>query len=132
MGARQKKVRPLPTAWLVTWEWVGDHAQVDEPIVAILNYRYTGRRVRDIVEQLYATSKYSIAERLLVAKNPRNNPYPPQFAVLNGGTYESSLTCGHNPYLHARIVTNLHLAEEDGVQKLRWTNLPRPSIESLA
>jgi hypothetical protein len=55
-------------AWLITWEWAGEHAKVDEPIAAILNPRYSPQRVRDIVELLYVNGMYSLGERASYAK----------------------------------------------------------------
>ena len=37
--------------WLVTWEWCGDHAEVED-IAAILYSRLSGEHVRETVELL--------------------------------------------------------------------------------
>jgi hypothetical protein len=43
--------------WLVTWKWAGNHAKVENPIAAILSFRLSGKRVREIVEQIYVDAK---------------------------------------------------------------------------
>ncbi|HEV7395059.1 MAG TPA: hypothetical protein VGN86_01005 [Pyrinomonadaceae bacterium] len=55
-------------AWLVTWEWEGNHARVKNSIAAILNYRRSSEQVREIVELIYANETYSLSGRLTYAK----------------------------------------------------------------
>ena len=55
-------------AWLITWEWVGDHAKVENKVAAILSYRLSGKIVREIVELLYANNYYTLRERVACAK----------------------------------------------------------------
>ena len=66
----------LKSAWLVTWECSGDHARVDDPVVALFNWRWGGKTDRLIVEQIYATFKYSISEKVAVGRSKKHNPYP--------------------------------------------------------
>ena len=40
-------------AWIIRWFWVGDHAAVDQPIVAVLSVRTSAETVRKYVEFLY-------------------------------------------------------------------------------
>jgi hypothetical protein len=54
-------------AWLVKWEWAGDHAKPEREIAAILNPRWSPERVRKYVELIYVNSCYSIAERIAYA-----------------------------------------------------------------
>ncbi len=56
-------------AWLITWEWRGDHARVENDVATILNYRLRGTTVRSIVELLYSNSQYTLNERLAYAKD---------------------------------------------------------------
>lgn len=104
------------SAWVVTW--VGSNRQ-SEPPVAILNYRLSARSVREIVEVLFASSQYNAEEKLRLAKNPRDNPYPAETSPFQ------RITCGHNPFLFARLVSNLK-ADNDG--NVTWTE-PRPESE---
>ena len=104
---------------------MGDHAKVYDPIVAILNYRLSGKRVREIIELIYVNECSSLGERLAYAKNKKDNPYPAQFE----GNFEGRITCGHNPFLYARLVDDLRVeVDENGEEKLKWkerTRLPR-------
>jgi hypothetical protein len=120
---------PLKTAWLVTWEWSGDHARVEEEkrIVAVLNYRWTGERVRFLVEHLYLSFGQSVWEMVAVARNKRGNTYPAEFDTINGVRWQGSIRCGHNPSLHARLVHNLRVVvHDDGSLKTTWDERPRP------
>ena len=115
-------------AWLVTWEWCGDHAKVEDNIAAILNSRLSGKRVREIVELLYVNSQYSPGERLRYANGKKFNPYPAQFGTLGRVPKEGEIFCGHNPYLHARRVDDCRV-EGDGVEEtLTWKEIPKPSV----
>ena len=111
------------TAWLVTWEWLGDHADPGDRIVAIFNYRYGGRRVRDLVEHLYASYKYDVNDKLGIARKKNTNPYRAQFARFGGIDWMGRVTCGHNPFLYARLVDGLRVDAHDG---LRWKERPVP------
>ncbi len=122
---------PLKTAWLVTWEWSGDHARVDKEkkIVAVLNYRWTGERVRSLVEHLYLSFEQGVWEMIAVARNKRRNPYPAEFETINGIYWRDSIRCGHNPSLYARLVHNLRVVvSDDGKLQTTWDERPRPSL----
>jgi hypothetical protein len=107
-------------AWLVTWEWYGDNAKVEDNIAAILDSRLSGKRVRWIVELLYVNSQYILSERLHYAGR-KFNPYP---ARLEDG----EIFCGHNPYLHARRVDDCHVVGEPGNEKLIWKKIPKSEV----
>jgi hypothetical protein len=101
--------------WLVMWEWVGDHARVDQSIAAILPRRLGRETVQRIVETLYVAREYTPAEMLEAARDRGHNPYR---ALLGSccvirkdgspGTvpWQDEVICGHNPHLvarHARV-----------------------------
>ena len=113
-------------AWLVTWEGTGDHAKVENKIVTVLNYRRSPVNVRMIVEQLYADRVYNLSELLEYAKKKKNCPYPAKFYVMKGGgAWSSRITCGHNPYLYARLVDDLRVTEDEGgKESLSWKERP--------
>lgn len=87
-------------AWLITWDWVGDHAAVEDEIVAILRPKLSERIIGEIVQAFYAVHAYSPREMAAWSRRPRSNPYP---AVWNG----RHCTCGHNPQLSATYVKDL-------------------------
>jgi hypothetical protein len=49
----KRKASRKSRAWLVTWEWAGDHAKRTDKVVAIFGPRLGGERVRELVEFLY-------------------------------------------------------------------------------
>jgi hypothetical protein len=117
-------------AWLVTWEWTGEHAAVTQPVASILDPRTGAGTVRQRVEQLYADSQYSLSERLALVRDRRSNPYPAKFdSVPPGVTYEGRITCGHNPFLYGRLVDDLKVeCDVSGQERLVWKERPVPKI----
>src|SRR5690348_5866376 len=89
------------SAWLVTW--LGTSSFPEEPVAAILNYRMSASRVKEFVELLHASLTYSPREKLIVAKNAKANPYPAEMTLFQ------HIHCGHNPLLHARLVSELKI-----------------------
>ncbi|WP_157431747.1 hypothetical protein [Actinomadura hibisca] len=124
-------------AWLITWEWVGDHAKVpsNEIIAAILKPQTGADAVRRFVEVLYAAREYDPIDML---QSLTHNPYPASFMKIGVEVegvgvrypnYEGEIQCGHNPYLRARLVNNLKLRDEDNPQAgLIWGERPLPKI----
>ena len=102
------------TAWVVTWDWSGDHAKVEDRVVAVLNYRLSSRNVSLFIEQLYCSYEYSHADKLSVAIRRKENPYPAEYAP-------PGITCGHNPWLYARKVSILRIEKDvNGDESLVW------------
>lgn len=112
----------LKQAWLITWDWLGDHAKVDEKVVAILNYRRSGHTIRKVVEQIYMSRQYSLHEQASYAKNKkRSNYYPAQFSIIDGGRFIDQIHCGDNPFLWARRVFDLEAyVDENCDEHLTW------------
>jgi hypothetical protein len=61
-------VRQGRKAWLVRWEWAGNHAAVEQPVAAILSPRLGGEQVLRAVEMLYAVLSYTPDEMLGAAQ----------------------------------------------------------------
>jgi hypothetical protein len=87
-------------AWLVTWEWMGEHAKRGDKIAAILNSRLSVPRVKELVEFLYLTEYYTLSEKMAVAQRRKDNPHQAHAERL-------LISCGHNPHLVARLVEDL-------------------------
>lgn len=123
------------SAWLVTWEHSGDHAKPPTTVAAVLNPRLSGRRITEIVELLYANASYDPSERIAIAGRRASNPYPARFGTLYGTPWEGEITCGHNPWLEARLVDNLRAEKNSsGEERFAWDERPKPSnpvLESL-
>jgi len=124
--------RRLMKAWLVTWEWDGEHAKVDNPVAAILNSRTSAERVRELVEFIYVNEAFSLSERLAYAKNKNNNPYPAKFGSIDDSHWQGQVFCGDNPFLYARPVEDLHV-EDDGSPegKLVWREQSQDKIDGI-
>lgn len=104
------------SAWLVTW--VGTTGVPDDHVVAILNCRNSGGSIRNFVEQLFVTLQADTEMKLAYAKKPKDTPYRASMTPFQ------RITCGHNPWLYARLVTDLKAYGE----KLTWTE-PRSESE---
>jgi len=116
-------------AWLVTWEWVGDHARMENKIAAILNYRLSPERAGEIVELIYVNEQFTLSERIAYAKSKGNNPYPAQFDSIHGVPWTARIICGHNPFLYARLVDDLRVEiDKSGKETLNWKERPRPNV----
>jgi hypothetical protein len=106
-------------AWLVTWDWVGDHAAVANPIVDILSARTSLKEIRTHVARLYAREQLSWSERLELVRYAK--PRSIDTNVTRGGGGRLHVDCGHNPFLIARIVENLRVIKNaDGEDTLAW------------
>ena len=113
-------------AWLVTWEYIGEHAKVDNDIVAILPYRYSPRKVKEVVEQLYANS-LGLNDRLRYANDRKSFAYPAEFDSINGIPWCGRITCGHNPWLFARFVDDVKV-DSNNENKLIWVERTIPEM----
>jgi hypothetical protein len=109
-------------AWLVTWEWCGEHAKRDEKVAAVFDSRVSPGRIREYVELLYAHETYTLSERIAwCLGNQNRNPYPAEFVKLEGVPWEGEIHCGHNPYLRARLVDELTIRRgKDGKETPTW------------
>jgi len=108
----QKTNAEAKSAWLVTWE--GTSSVPENPIAVILNSRKSARQVKDFVELLYVSLTYSPKEKLLIAKNAKANSYPATMTPFE------QIHCGDNPFLHARLVSELKVVDD----MLKWTEPP--------
>jgi len=109
-------------AWLITWDWANDAAAVADKIAGVLNPRWGNSRVADIVEFLYSNTNASVGELAYYARRPSNNPYRAQ--TINGWIH-----CGSNPFLYARIVSDLRIYyTEDDKEIISWMEPPAYSF----
>ncbi|GAJ16574.1 unnamed protein product, partial [marine sediment metagenome] len=107
-------------AWLITWEWLGDHAKVEDNLVTILNYRCSSMMIERIVEQVYFSSKTALHEQLAYVKSRKRSPFRFQYRTVETSEevreklglpaqvpISDDMTYGDNPWLWARPVYNL-------------------------
>jgi hypothetical protein len=120
-------------AWLVRWEWAGNHAAVEQPVAAILSPRLGPERVRQAVELLYASLSYTPDEMLEAARDGGFNPYRATFNTVNVRMdgrdlqvpWQGEIACGHNPWLAARKARVWPLG--DGSGGVGWVDDERPT-----
>ncbi len=129
-------------AWLITWEWNGNHAKVEDRLAGILNYRLSRTSMERIVERIYAARELAIHEQLAYAMNPTSFPYRACYSHMDLGREVSEklnvpstvpdvnmIFCGDNPYLRARLVGDLRAyLDENGSQHLKWKERPPSAL----
>ena len=111
-------------AWIIRWSWIGDHAAVAQPIVAVLSARTSPDTVKKHVEFLYAT-RQSLSDQIDMARydKPRENPYPAEFV----GNWSGAVTCGHNPFLEAFLADDVRVIKAaDGTEELAYDRRKPP------
>jgi hypothetical protein len=55
--------------------------------------------------------------------------YPAQFGILNNVPWGGEITCGHNPWLLARLVDDLTVeADADGKERATSKERPKPDL----
>jgi len=101
-------------AWIIRWEWMGEHASHEHPLIAVLSARCGIEDIRKFIERHYLVVTATIGEQIEYARyrNPREPAYPVEVSV--GGV----IHCGYNPFIVARRGKDVHL-NEDG--HLVWT-----------
>jgi hypothetical protein len=96
-------------------------------VAAIFNPRFSSEHVRELVEFIYLSDMYSLAERAEYARDKKLNPYPARFGTLGGVTWKGEIRCGHNPELRARLVGDLTVErDEHGKESVHWEERPKP------
>ena len=118
-------------AWLITWCWIGDHAAVDDPVVAILNARTGAEEVRRYVERRYIEETASLREKLSYARY-KKPAYPAEFERMKGVSYTGQIHCGHNPWLYARLVDDLRAEiDANGNDVPKWTETEGERLDEV-
>jgi len=109
-----KLVRTRRRAWIV----YRTGTDINREVVTVLDSRKSPDRVAELVEQLYMVGNYTVCEKLHYATRKHDNPYPAKIEWIDR---RALITCGHNPWLEAKVVHNLKLAvNENGCQILTW------------
>lgn len=119
-------------AWLITWEGTGvNKKKMSQYVVNIFDSRMSTQRIKDFLESYYIACHYGLFEKATYASNPsrKRNPYPAESAKFNGVRWHGQLTCGHNPFLFARIVENLVVSiDKENKETINWEELPPPVL----
>jgi hypothetical protein len=123
-----KKRRRKSKAWLVTWEWASDSAKRDDKVAAVFSPHLGAKRVGDFIEFLYMTECSSLSEQMDYALRKVQNPYPARLGTTpEGNPWAGDITCGHHPFLFARLVDELAIERNtEGREVATWTERPKP------
>src|SRR5690348_14969615 len=109
-------------AWLITWEWSGEHAKRPDKVAEILDPRLPPERVRQIVELFYHRDAL-LSEKISWRLRKQRQPYSAEFVKVEGLPWPGQIHCGHNPWLLARLVDDFQVVrDENGHEKARWKN----------
>lgn len=114
--SQTKLVRKKKSAWLIYQTEASHHSPSE--VLCIIDSRRGVDRVSQLVEQMYMAQNYSLVEKMHFSSRPRDNPYPAKASFTER---HAIITCGHNPWLEARVVRNLKLNRSpNGVELLEW------------
>jgi hypothetical protein len=124
-------------AWIIRWEWAGQHAAVEQPVAAILRPQIGGDQLLRVVETLYAAREYVPDEMLETIRRNGHNPYRAEWGTIaidlakDGRPlqvpWQGEVICGHNPFLVARLGRAWPVG--DGSGQVEWDDDPRPAPE---
>jgi hypothetical protein len=106
-------------AWLLTWEWTGDQAAVEDRIAGILRPRLSRDIVGVIVESIYTVHMGSVGNLAYWSRRPQEKPYKAEW-------FQNHCFCGDNPSLHANYVHHLKVEEDPvtGLETVSWVLPP--------
>lgn len=114
-------------AWVITWEWHGDHAAVEDPLVAILSSRKGSAWMAKYIENLYLSFSSTAQEMAYYANRQKMIPYKAKDPMsMNWILHGNRIICGNNPELYGRKVTGLEIMEDDenDLEIVRWKEPP--------
>lgn len=109
-------------AWLVTWEWTGPHAAVEDRIAAVFRPRINHDILAELLETIYKGHAASLREWCDYARSSKANPYRAEWDLAS-----NVCRCGHNPFLVAQYVTDLRCVvdPDTGAEMITWLYPPR-------
>lgn len=110
-------------AWIITWEWLGGHVAVDDPLVAIFSSRKTEKWIKEYIENLYFFNFYQIVDWAYYA-NRRNKLK--LNTIIHRIPNGNGITSGENPWLYGRVVSNLKIEtnDENNCEIISWREPP--------
>ena len=115
------------TAWLVCWDWIGDHAAVQDTLITILNPRLSPQSVATFIETLYSSFTSDASTLASYVRQPGTNVYPATCSA-------NFAWCGHNPKIVAKRVRDLRIQVDgaEGIETLSWKLPPLYTQPSLS
>jgi hypothetical protein len=126
--------RPKGTkAWVVRWEWAGEHAKVAQPVAALLRPQTGTEHVKRIVKALHDAQAYAPLDMLAAIERNGHDPYPAYLGTVSlqqrdgrrgNVPFGGEIICGHNPFLVAR--KGRVWRADAGSGRIEWEDDPRP------
>ena len=113
-------------AWLITWEGISLKLCDENRIVAILSLRKSDDTIAKVMELLYQRANSTASRMAHVANLPRLVDKAKRREEINGVPHDDRITCGDNPWLYGRKVTNLKVVvlEDRGIENVTWKEPP--------
>ena len=105
-------------AWIIRWEWIGEHADPDDPLIAILSARCGVGDVRKFIERFHVVATALAREQIEYARYRE----PREIAYRASVSRDGRIDCGHNPFIVGGRGDDVCL-EENG--DLNWTEAGR-------
>jgi hypothetical protein len=104
----------VPRAWVITLEGT----DLPEEVIAIVSARRSEEYIKHTLELLYGLLHYNAEEQLAAAQWTRPSiPYEAA-PILRG--QRTAFSCGHNPFLVARLARDVRLNTSRKVHMLEW------------
>jgi hypothetical protein len=115
----------MGSAWIITQEGTRHKTEV----IGILSARNSPDKIKAYIEFIYALFHCNAEEHMSAARyNKPWNPYEAEYNRTNTGVrVQSTIFCGHNPYLVARLARGISLQQEEP-PRLQWTEPDRIEI----
>ena len=112
-------------AWIITWEWIGGHAAVSDPLVAIFSSRKSEKWIKEYIENFYLFKFYQIADWAYYAKDRKRKELI-DTAKIHHPPDGNGITCGESPWLYGRIVSDLKIEtnNENNCEIISWREPP--------
>ena len=110
-------------AWLITWEGTSRSLNDGNRLIAIIGSRRSERYISDIVEFTYLRATSTADGLIYVANRPKRKEFGVVTKeVINGVPHSSRISCGENPWIYARRVTDLGVTIniEKSVEVVCW------------
>ena len=115
--------KKIKRAWVITQEGTSNESEV----IGIISSRKSSKTVKEHVEWLYALLYCYPEEHIGFAKYTKPEvTYEAKFWTTNTGVpMDNLMTCGHNPYLVARLATDVSLDSKGNSSYLVWQDPDR-------
>ena len=100
------------SAWIIYWNYA--EKKFDQShIIAIFDSRNSNRCIESFIIHHYLAHQGTLEEKVYFSSHIKEYPYKVEYEKINGVKWSGSMSCGHNPFITARIVRNLCLSYKD-------------------